>query len=83
MGTSEHKSEYGGSGDHKGGWDGPHLGTNDQGEKVTASFGSGSNSGQTLAARGWKSPSSFYGTKDNKGHNHYGLGDKDKDRGQY
>ena len=81
MGTSEQKSEYGGSGAHKGGWDGPHHGTNDQGDKVTASFGTGSNSDQTLIARGHKSDSDFYGTRGNRGHDHYGDG-VNKDRGK-
>lgn len=72
------------SGQHKGGWSEPVRGTID-GHEVTASFGEGNRSGETLIRDGHEMSDRDFMQSQN--HNHYGSGagpnDNSKDRGQY
>ncbi len=69
------------SGDHKGGWEDPVQGSI-EGHEVTASFGTGSNEGETLLTDGLVDEDIRQGP-----HDHYGSGsgpnDNVADRGQY
>lgn len=63
----------------------PVHGCDSQGKPVTAAFGKGTHKGETLISSGHaKSMSSFYGSKGNKGHDHFGpKGQPYADRGKY
>lgn len=63
----------------------PVHGCDSGGNPVTAAFGQGGKSGETLISSGHaKDMSSFYGSGGNKGHDHYGpKGESYADRGKY
>jgi len=72
---------------HTGGYSEPVHGTTDTGRDVTAAFGQGSSSGQTMLSDGHKDAASFWGVKGSEGHDHYGPGNgpnnNGTDRGKY
>lgn len=66
-------------------WSAPVHGVTEDGEDITASFGYGGRSDQTLAARGHVGMSEFYEYQDDgeKGHDHFGPnGEPYNDRGR-
>jgi len=73
------------SGQHKGSWDEPVYGTNEQGEEVTASFGRGNLEGHTLLRSGHDLPPEEF--RRTGAHDHYGSGNGQNnngtDRGNY
>ncbi|WP_088312860.1 hypothetical protein [Kineosporia sp. R_H_3] len=72
------------SGQHKGGWSDPERGTI-EGHEVTARFGEGSKTGETLLGDGHEMSDEDFRQSGN--HNHYGSGngpnDNAKDVGRY
>jgi hypothetical protein len=71
------------SGEHKGGFHrGVEHGTiGDNDAKVTFTTGYGNKEGETLIADGHISEKKFWGTINDKGHDHYGSGDGKNNNG--
>lgn len=85
------EDHQGGNAEYRDGWLTPVGGFDAQGRKVTVSFGTGKNEGETLISDGWtRDPERFMDGKDDNRkrlHNHYGDGSgrhhNADDRGRY